>query len=378
MKKPYHIVFTTIYYPLVLNDLLSNISKFGHLDNTKVWVIGDHKTPASAAVLASEVSAKGLEAEYLDIQAQDKWGKGIEFYGRIPYNSEARRLIGYLKALEEGCELLISIDDDNFPTEDDFIGGHAKTGQTTTGDMISEQSGFHNICEYLEFMPNRQIFPRGFPFKLRGEPNRAKLVAPPTKAKIGVTEGLWLLEPDVDATTWLNGKISAGAYKGPDSFVLDQKTWSPVNTQNVSVVRELIPAYFCVPMAWPVPGGQIARYGDIWGGYFLQALLQGTDYHIAFGRPLTEHRRNPHVYIDDLRFEFWGMILTDWLLETLRQNFKAKEKAIPERVKELAIFLTEQANTNMPKWSPPEMKAFLIHTAENLSLWSEACVQMGL
>ena len=143
-------------------------------------------------------------------------------------------------------------------------------------------------------------------------------VSAPPDATIGVTEGLWLAEPDMDATTWLNGKIQARALStAPTSSFSTPSTWSPVNTQNTSVVRELIPAFVFVTMAWPVPGGKLDRYGDIWGGYFLLALMQGTQYHVAFGRPLVEHRRNPHNYVDDLRYEFWGMILTDWLLNLL-------------------------------------------------------------
>ena len=96
---------------------------------------------------------------------------------------------------------------------------------------------------------------------------------------------MWFDEPDVDATTWLNGKVKGVDYRGPDAFVLDPSTWSPVNTQNTSVVRELIPAFVFVTMAWPVPGGKLDRYGDIWGGYFLLALMQGTKYHVAFRPP---------------------------------------------------------------------------------------------
>lgn len=378
MNKPYHIVFTTINHPEILNELLNNLKQFNHLDQTKVWVIGDHKTPASAADLANYISDQGLETVYMDIPAQDAWGKRLEFYVQIPYNNDGRRVIGYLKALEEKCQLLISIDDDNFPTNDDFIGYHSVTGKSWTGELISETSGFHNICEYLKFAPSRSIFPRGFPFKLRGQSNKPSLIKPPLEAVVGLTEGLWLKEPDIDATTWLNGKVEATAYEGPDLFVLDQSTWSPVNSQNVSLVRELIPAYFFVLMGWPVPGGKIDRYGDIWGGYFFQALIRNTKYHVAFGRPLVEHRRNPHVYVDDLRYEFWGMILTDWLVSLLKEQFKPTTENITDRVAELADFLGREGLEQMPAWCPEEMKAFMKHTVKNLKLWAKACKEIGV
>jgi hypothetical protein len=378
MSKPCHIVFTTVNHPAILRDLYENIHRHGHLDKVKVWVVGDRKTPSSAGVLAAEVSKLGLETVYFDIAQQDEWGKRFALYPLIPYNTDGRRVFGYLRALEDGCEVMISIDDDNFPTEDDFVGGHLRTGKVWTGPVLREEKLFHNICEYITFEPPRLVFPRGFPFQLRGHVNQPQSVPAPQGAAIGVTEGLWFDEPDVDATTWLNGKVKGVAYNGPDLFVLDQPTWSPVNTQNTSVVRELIPAFVFVTMAWPVPGGKLDRYGDIWGGYFLIALMQGTRHHVAFGRPLVHHRRNPHNYVDDLRYEFWGMILTDWLLEILRSSFKPASATMTERVLELAEFLEADAMKRLPAWCPPEITNFLHYTAQNLREWSAACEQIGV
>jgi hypothetical protein len=117
--------------------------------------------------------------------------------------------------------------------------------------------------------------------------------------------------------------------------MLNQTTWTPANTQNSSIIRELIPAFLCVPMGYKVPGGQIERHGDIWGRYFRQPILRGTPYHVAFEDPLVEHRRNPHNYLDDLRFKYWGMILADWLLEELRENFQCFDSNVVDRVGEL-------------------------------------------
>jgi len=372
--KNNHIVFTTIYTPKVLFNLQKNLEQYGHLDDTVCWVVGDNKTPAVCADLCRKVTNLGLETYYLDIPTQNKWGKRfLDFYYRIPYNNESRRNIGYLYALEHGCERLISIDDDNFPTDDDFIGSHLNTGMRWDGEVIEEPSGFHNVCEYLEIEPHRKIFPRGFPFGLRdakNEPHNSKI---PADARVGVTEGLWMKDPDVDATTWLNGKIESKAYRGPAHFMLSQSTWSPVNTQNTSVVRELIPAFLCVPMGYPVHSGRIERYGDIWGGYFLQALILGTSYHICFGHPIVEHRRNPHNYLDDLGHEFWGMILTDWMVMQLRENFRPTSSVIIDRVKELSEFLMNIDTTRLPSWCPTEIRNFITETAVTLNLWAEVC-----
>jgi hypothetical protein len=374
MTRPNHIVFTTIFYPELLWAYQENLDRHGQLDDTCVWVVGDRKTPATVPDLCQEVSAWGLKTTYLDCTWQEAWaGQQPALAARLPWNNETRRNVGYLCALEAGCERLISIDDDNWPTADDFIGGHSLTGKQWTGEVIREDKGFHNVCAYLRFEPARPVFPRGFPFKLRGTVNAPRLIRPVQPVTVGVTAGLWLNEPDIDATTWLNGRVNGKAYVGPDTCVLDQSTWTPINTQNTSVLRALIPAYLCIPMGWEVPGGKIQRYGDIWGGYFLQAVLSGTPWHIAFGRPLVDHRRNPHDYVDDLRQEFWGTILTDWLLTVLREQFKPTSALIVDRVHELAAFLEDQALPQMPKWCPEEMKQFLRHTAGNVQCWSDAC-----
>ena len=219
--------------------------------------------------------------------------------------------------------------------------------------------------------PSRHVYPRGFPFELRDSRNAPKKLSINEGIKIGVNAGLWLKDPDIDATTWLNGTIQGINFKGPDYTVLAQDTWTPINTQNTAIARELIPAYICVPMGWDVPGGKINRYGDIWGGYFLQALMKKSEYVISFGNPIVEHRRNPHDYIDDLRGEYWGLLLTDWLLKHLR-SFSPKEKLMLNKILELAEYLQKQAYNTLPSWCPNEVKDFIECKAKDLIFWANA------
>lgn len=381
MNKPISIVFTTINTPLVLYELYKNITRFGYLDHVKVWVVGDLKTPPQVHQLVDEISSNGMETIYLDIDQQDEWGKQFPtFYKRIPYNNETRRNIGYLFALEDGCDILISIDDDNFPSEDDFVGHHLRTGQGWAGNILYESQGFHNVCEYLRFEPSRAIYPRGFPFGMRNSKNQAEILTRANESnaiKIGISAGLWLGDPDVDATTWLNGSVRSVGYDGESCIVLDQSTWSPINTQNTSVVRELIPAYFCIPMGWQMPGGSIQRYGDIWGGYFLQSIIKDTEYYVSIGRPLVNHLRNPHNYLQDLRYEYWGLISTDWLVSVLYKEFTPTESRIVDRIDELSNFLKHSALRDLPSWYPNEMRDFMFSTSDSLTEWAQVCRILG-
>ena len=377
MKTIYHdnhVVLTTIFAPSMLWALLENVSRYGHLESTTCWVIGDRKTPQSCADICEEVTRRGLAVRFVDIHQQDRWGDRFpEVYEYIPYDNESRRNIGYLMALEEGCARLILMDDDNFPAEDDFVGSHEFTGSTWEGDVVQENTGFHNICEKLKVEPHRGLYPRGFPFKLRNTLNTNARVKPSGLARIGVTTGLWLQDPDIDAVTWLNGTVRSIGYEGPDQVVLGDGTWTPINTQNTSVVRELIPAFLCVPMGYEMGGTRLERYGDVWGGYIGQSTLRDKGYVVAFGKPLVEHRRNPHDYVDDLRHEFWGMVLTDWLVNSLREGFVPGEDAIVGRLLELADFLSSELVSEVPEWAPKEVEEFLVTTSRFLRAWAGTC-----
>jgi hypothetical protein len=192
-------------------------------------------------------------------------------------------------------------------------------------------------------------------------------------ARIGVKAGLWTGAPDIDAVTWLNGPVESLSYVGKPAHVVSQDTWIPLSTQNLSVCRELIPACLCVPMGWDLPGGRLERYGDVWGGYFLQALIRGTPYHAAFGHPITIHQRNPHEPLSDLRREYWGMVLTDWLVDLLKNRFSPCAPSMPDRTRELAGFLRNEAVLQLPEWCPPRVREFMDWTGENLRLWADAC-----
>ena len=72
------------------------------------------------------------------------------------------------------------------------------------------------------------------------------------------------------------------------------------------------------------------------------------------------------------------MILTDWLLQLLRNSFDPTSAAIVDRLVELAQFLEEQGVTQLPGWCPQEIRTFLVSTAENVREWSAACQLVGV
>ena len=99
------VVLTTINVPNLLVEYADNFKKYGHKD-IEFIIVGDLKTPAEVERVSAEIRDRGFEAEYLDIPKQEKWMKHFPFLNSIvSYNSDNRRNIGYLIALERGADV---------------------------------------------------------------------------------------------------------------------------------------------------------------------------------------------------------------------------------------------------------------------------------
>jgi hypothetical protein len=312
-------VVTTIFAADVLQEYFENFASFGHLDEVEVIVIPDRKTPAATYERAREISGKGLKVSCPTLDEQDQYLKKIGLApGFVPYNSDNRRNVGYLMAYESDAHFLISIDDDNFCTrEQDAFAEHAVVCSAPAEyPTVSSQSGFYNVCDLLEMESPNPVYPRGFPYFAR---HRSDAVQKRTAlADIHVNAGLWTLDPDIDALTWLVCLPSVRSFKG-HSVVLAADTWSPVNSQNTSVRHDAIPAYYFLKMGYPISGIPIDRYGDIFSGYFMQACVKHLGGAIRFGSPYAEHRRNNHNYIRDAINEIACIALLEDLLPWLRE-----------------------------------------------------------
>jgi hypothetical protein len=115
-------VLTTIADPAVLEGYYANFLAHGHLDQDRVIVIPDRKTPTAAFDRCALLRNKGLSIVCLTSQEQERFLQQVGFPSEhIPYDSDNRRNAGYLMALRDPIDFLISIDDDNFaPAEEDF------------------------------------------------------------------------------------------------------------------------------------------------------------------------------------------------------------------------------------------------------------------
>jgi len=315
----YYIVITTINIPKIAEDYCRNIEKFGHKNNVGIIIVGDKKSPDKESFkICGDLKSKGFDVEYFDIEKQEKWlEKFPKLKEIIPYNSDNRRNIGYLMALEKGCEILISIDDDNFPLDEkDFIGFHSIVGTRQQLPVIKTDSNWFNICDLMEKNPDCRIYARGYPYNKRWQDS--KILRGKKEVKIMLNAGLWLQDPDVDAITRISRDVKTVEFTG-GQIALDIGTWSPINTQNTALHIDLLPAYYFVLMGEKLDNLVIDRYGDIWSGFFVKKVMDSLGYYASVGNPIANHIRNKHNLFKDLKQELGCIMQTDLLAEFLEK-----------------------------------------------------------
>lgn len=308
------VTLTTINKPSLLEDFLGLMQRFGTGgDEVDYIVVGDRKTPSGVDSfvqgLNGRTSSKFL---YLDIAEQEKrFSHLTRLWKHIPVDSFARRNYGDLLAYNEGYDAVIRIDDDNFPTESDFFGGHGVIGKTVEAQAVSDTSGWYNICETLDEKDGIPFYPRGYPYASRWVARQVS--AKKVKRRVVVNAGLWLGDPDVDAITRLCKPVDATKFdesRWGKTFLLEKGTWCPINTQNTAFHRDTIPAAFVSPHA--------GRYDDIISGFFLRHVVDHMGDAVGYGVPLLNQIRNVHNLWKDLEKETPGATTATEVTEQLR------------------------------------------------------------
>ncbi len=367
-----NIVATTIWVPRFLDSYLANFREYGVLDRVKMWVVGDRKTPPELSEYAARMRAEGLDVEYLDPASQQQWlARFPDLATIIPWNSDNRRNVGFLRALEEGCEILVSIDDDNYAIpSSNFYEGHLHTGGTAEVEAVEAESGWYNICRELVLRPDAAVIPRGFPYRHRDASFR---FAGKRTMPVAANAGLWLGDPDVDAATRLACPVQA-VDSQRRSFALAPGTWSPINTQNTAVARRAIPAYYYVRMLEDLPGARLDRYGDIWSGYFLTRCAEHLGECITVGLPLVQHDRNQHDLLEDLRAEIWGMIATPPIVAALRESVLSGSD-YGTAARSLAHSLDRSAES-IAEGARLPIADYVRRIAAHLRVWTDVCAEL--
>jgi len=369
-------VLTTIADPIVLEGYFANFKQCGHLEQVQVIVIPDEKTPPAAFLRCAELRKKGLDVLCPALDEQERILQRLGFPpGLVLYNSDNRRNVGYLMAAQSGADFLISIDDDNYcPSNEDFVAEHSVVcGDAQPYEVVDSSTGWFNFCDLLELEPHCRIYPSGFPYSARHR--EAEETVQSRTATVRINAGLWLQDPALDGITWLASPARARAFKGR-SVVLGNATWSPLNSQNTALHRDVIPSYYFLPMGHTVSGLRMDRYGDLFSGYFSQACARHLGYSVRAGTPVADHRRNTHRFLHDATQELAGIWMLEdllpWLVElpldgrTYSEAYLTLSHLLEDSVSRFSGFI----------WTDSARDYFRA-TASSMRAWLAACRQLA-
>ena len=194
---------------------------------------------------------------------------------------------------------LITIDDDNIPSEDYFdqwyhvITTPAKKHVIGIRDI--EHAHWHN---YLAATDSEiELYTRGFPIPFRYKNStkviEAKKDIPPEQ--IGIFQGISLGDPDIDAKTRIvYPKPTPLSIIHEKNYVL-RHIWSPYNSQNTMFAKKLFPLAFM----WSTAG----RSEDIYASYVWQKFLFNNNMYAHIGDAVNYQVRGKRNDLRDMTLE---------------------------------------------------------------------------
>jgi hypothetical protein len=251
----------------------------------RIFVAGDRKTPKEAyeLILAMENTQISLP------ESGHQW-KCSELIG---WDSIQRRSVAFLEALKWGADVIVSIDDDNVPTGLNYFEHHQNA-------IAKPHNGVIALNGELWFDVGSLLQPQA---KHRGFPNSRRPKNYFTHAvdvKIGVSAGICLGDPDIDAVTRiaLKPEVHQVSQLLEVGIACSSQVWTVFNSQNSAVLRELVPAWGMVPF--------VGRMDDIYASLIVQRVMRERNLHTHFGKPFVWQSRNPHNLVKDLRGEIDG------------------------------------------------------------------------
>ena len=312
-KKTYSVVTTTVHIPRLLEAYIKDALQYGRSVEQFI-VIGDRKTPGETASYCLRMEKEyNVRCLYLPPDEQERYLKRWpEFAAFLPWNSITRRNIGFIVAYEGNADIVVTIDDDNFIRDKDYLGRHSHVGDAAGMQAVSSRTGWWNVCDMLEESHHTRFYHRGYPFSKRTGDQEKDLIMKEIHGRVAVNAGLWLEEPDVDAIARQDSSlfVTGPAASFKERIACDVGTWSPFDSQNTALARDVIPSYCMLP--------HIGRYDDIWGSYIVRHICDHLGDLVTYGSPLVRQRRNPQSIIKNIEDEKLGMEYTDIFLDGLR------------------------------------------------------------
>ena len=251
--------------------------------NKKEWhvvVVGDRKTPKTW-------SAKGVT--YLSIERQEELFPSF----RLPENSYARKMFGYLYAIKAGATIIAESDDDNIPYDD---WGSDNDIFQRNGRFTVEGKNYYWVNVYSYFSRIRPLWPRGFPLDLIHHEVCDNELVKASKSNIAVVQQLADGDPDVDAIYRLVRNDSVTFRKDREGLILSGRSICPINSQNTFFRSDVFALMY-------LPVFVNFRVTDILRGYIISVVCNYLGMEVAYDTASVFQERNEHDYLKDFQSE---------------------------------------------------------------------------
>lgn len=286
------IVTTTI------NSPTPALKKFAAMPGWKLVVVGDLKTPHHLYESMPGVT-------YLHPEAQQRID--LKLSDLIGWNCIQRRNMGFVHALQQGAELVATVDDDNIPLRG--------WGEIHLGESAILHHSATPAFDPLSTMNCGNLWHRGFPWQWVSCRDTYKLTPTQSAGPFDVQANLWNGAPDIDAICrGINPHDVKFGFVRPFTATKPM----PFNSQNTILTRRAMKDYFCFP--------GIGRYDDIYGAYVCQAYGN----RVVFGPATVFQERNPHDITQDFNAEVYGYQNCAGFVTALATNREAW-RTLPEQ-----------------------------------------------
>ena len=277
MTAPIPIVVTSINSANKCIDALSSRS-----DHQLIYV-ADLKSP------------KNLESDCYNFSIEAQANSQFKLADVIPYNSYARKNLGYLYVFSYfDTQYLLETDDDNFPLANFFA-----PRERFLKCISASDSQWVNVYSHFS---DAWIWPRGFPLdEIRR--NFDLHLAGVEVLDCPIQQELANGDTDTDAIFRLTHPHIEMNFKSKTGLPLamGEGSYCPFNSQST--------VWFQI--AWPMmylPFTCNFRLTDIWRGYIAQKWLQNCGYSLAFNEPTVFQDRNAHNFLMDFENEVPGYL----------------------------------------------------------------------
>lgn len=274
-----YIVTTTINSPTKATN------KFAEIANSNGWtfvIVGDIKTPHEEYEKLSINFPSSVV--YLHPNAQEKMFKVLS--DALGWKTIERRNIGFLYAYYNGADIIASVDDDNIPYDD--WGKNLYVNQEIDIDLWESENGYFDP---LSVTNHKDLWHRGYPIELVSTKNNV-LYKGKIKRKVLIQADLWDGDPDIDAICRL---IKKPIVKFENINPYGSLQYSPFNSQNTFLSREVIPQYMMLPF--------VGRMDDIWISYIINKIFPNS---IIYNKASVYQERNKQDLITNLENEIIG------------------------------------------------------------------------